>query len=211
MSSIPFWVRPWGLWPLAAQTRSSSMRSSGEIQQESSTFPSRLEVQRLVAKGRSLMSQAMYTSVRSALMVSLALGIATPGWTADCEQLEVQRDQLARRALAAEVVLLHAQRQELCPQLEAPATATGEANKEVAGLPAQLDYGAYIRCREQAEMQLRASRPVLYTNHSGFPFLTPDGARLARQADALLKARQAGCSTPPPAPTQSPQPSRSER
>jgi hypothetical protein len=78
-------------------------------------------------------------------------------------------------------------------------------------LASQLDYGAYIRCREQAEMQLRASRPVLYTNHSGFPFLTPDGARLARQADALLKARQSGCSTPPPAPTQSPQPSRSER
>jgi hypothetical protein len=187
------------------------MRNSGVIQQESNTFPSRLEVQRSVTKGRSLMSQRMYTSIRLALVVPLALGIATPGWSADCKQLEGQRDQLARRAMAAEVALVHAQRQELCPQLEARASTIGEAIKEAAGFPAQLDYGAYIRCREQAETQLRASRPVLYTNHSGFPFLTPDGASLARRADALLKARQAGCSAPPLTTEQLPQPSRSER
>lgn len=187
------------------------MRSSGVIQQESSTLPSRLEVQRLAAMGRSLMAQRMCTSIRLALVVRLALGIATPGWSADCKQLEEQRDQLARRAMTAEVALVHAQRQKLCPQLEARATAIGEATEQPTGLPAQLDYGAYIRCREQAEKQLRAIRPVLYTNHSGFPFLTPDGARLARQADALIKARQAGCSALPPTPEQSPQPPRPVR
>jgi len=34
----------------------------------------------------------------------------------------------------------------------------------------------------------------------------PEGARLARQADALLREQQASCSAPPPAKEQSPQP-----
>ena len=140
--------------------------------------------------------------------IVVALGLSAPTWALDCRQLQEQRDQLARRAMAAEVALVHAQRQKLCPQLEALATADGRGNGLSVGLPEQLDYGAYIRCREQAEMQLTASRAVLYTNSAGFPFLTPDGARLARQADALLKARQASCSALPPATEPSPQPSR---
>jgi hypothetical protein len=112
----------------------------------------------------------------------------------DCRQLHEQRDQLARRAMAAELVLVHAERQRVCPRLEALATADGKTNDSSAEPPEQLDYGAYILCREQAEMQLTATRPVLYRNSAGFPFLTTDGARLARQADALIKARQASCS-----------------
>lgn len=141
-------------------------------------------------------------------MLPLAFGFVVPSWAVDCGQLQDQRDQLARRAMAAEVALVHAQRQTLCPQLEALATADGKTNESNAGLPGQLDYGAYIRCREQAETQLMATHPVLYKNSSGFPFLTPDGARLARQADALIKAQPANCSAPPPAKEQSPQPSR---
>ena len=191
---MPCWVRPWGRYPLAAQTRSSSIRNSGVIQQESNTLPSRLEVQRLVATERSLMSQRMYTCVRMALALPLALGCVDPSWAVDCGQLQEQRDQLARRAMAAEVVLVHAQRQKVCPRLEALATADEKTNESSAESPGQLDYGAYIRCREQAEMQLTATRPVLYRNSAGFPFLTTDGARLARQADALIKALQVSCS-----------------
>ena len=204
---MPCWVRPWGRYPLEAQTRSSSIRNSGVIQQESNTLPSRLEVQRLVATERSLMSQRMYTCVRWALALPLAFGFVDPSWAVDCPQLQVQRDQLARRAMAAEVTLVHAERQRVCPQLEALATADGKTNESSEELSGQLDYGAYIRCREQAEMQLTATRPVLYRNSAGFPFLTPDGARLARQADALIKALQASCSALPPGGGQSPQPS----
>ena len=202
---MPCWVRPWGRYPLAAQTRSSSIRNSGVIQQESNTLPSRLEVQRLVATERSLMSQRMYTCVRWVLALPLAFGFVDPSWSVDCRQLQEQRDQLARRAMAAEVTLVHAQRQRVCPQLEALATTDGKTNESSEELPGQLDYGAYIRCREQAEMQLTAKRPVLYRNSTGFPFLTPDGARLARQADALIKALQSSCSALPPGGGQSPQ------
>ena len=116
-----------------------------------------------------------------------------------------QRCQLARRAMAAEVALVHAQRQRVCPRLEALATADDKTYDSSEELSGQLDYGAYIRCREQAERQLTATHPVLYRNSAGFPFLTPDGARLARQADALIKTRQASCSAPPTAAEQSPQ------
>ena len=174
-------------------------------------MPSRLEVQRLVATERSLMSQRMYTCVRWALALPLAFGCVDPSWAVDCRQLHEQRDQLARRAMAAEVVLVHAQRQKVCPQLEALASADGKTNDSSAESPGQLDYGAYIRCREQAERQLTATHPVLYRNSAGFPFLTPDGARLARQADALIKALQASCSALTPGAGQSPQPSQPGR
>ena len=184
------------------------MRSSGVIQQESNTFPTWLEVQRLFVTWRSQISQRMDASIRWLVMFPLAVGFGAPSWAVDCQQLQEQRDQLARRAMAAEVALVHSERQKLCPQLEALATADGKTTESTAGASAELDYGAYIRCREQAELQLTATRPVLYRNSSGFPFLTPDGARLARQADALINALQASCSAPPSAPEQSPPPSR---
>ena len=144
---------------------------------------------------------------RLALAMLLFISISGPTWAVDCQQLQEQRDQLARRAMAAEVALVHAERQRLCPQLEALATADGKTTESTAGASAELDYGAYIRCRERAEAQLLKSRPVLYRNTRGFPFLTPDGARLAREADSLIRELQTSCSAPPPATEQAPQPS----
>ena len=149
----------------------------------------------------------MYTCVRWLVVLPLAVGFGVPCWAVDCQQLQEQRDQLARRAMAAEVTLVHAERQRLCPQLEALATADGKTTDSTAGASAELDYGAYIRCRERAEAQLLKSRPVLYRNTRGFPFLTPDGARLAREADALIRELQKSCSAPPPATEQAPPPS----
>jgi hypothetical protein len=150
-------------------------------------------------------------ATRLALATLLFISISGPTWAVNCQQLQEQRDQLARRAMAAEVALVHAERQRLCPQLEALATADGKTTESTAGASAELDYGAYIRCRERAEAQLLKSRPVFYRNTRGFPFLTPDGARLAREADALIRELQTSCSAPPPATEQSPQPSRPGR
>jgi hypothetical protein len=186
---MPCCVRPWGRYPL----------------------PSRLELQLFGVTGRSVMAERMYRCVRWVLVLPLAVGWGLPGWAVDCQQLQEQRDQLARRAMAAEVALVHAERQRLCPQLEALATADPKATDASAALPAQLDYGAYIRCRERAEAQLLKSRPVLYRNTSGFPFLTSDGARQAREADSLIRELQTSCSAPSPAKEQAPQPSQPGR
>jgi hypothetical protein len=147
-------------------------------------------------------------SCRLALATLLFVGISGPTWALDCQQLQEQRDQLARRAIAAEVALVHAERQRLCPQLEALATPDSKATDSTAGASAELDYGAYIGCRQHAEAQLLQSRPVLYKNTAGFPLLTVEGARLAREADALIMQLQASCAAAPPATEQSPQPSR---
>ena len=64
------------------------MRNSGVIQQESNTLPSRLEVQRLVVTGRSLGAQRMYTCVRWALVLPLAVGFGASGWAVDCRSLQ---------------------------------------------------------------------------------------------------------------------------
>lgn len=116
--------------------------------------------------------------------VLIALALQPAAWAGDCQALQQQRDQLAARAMQAEVARVHALRQQLCPQQEALATADTSSG---------LDYGAYIRCRQQAEAQLQASQPVLYTNRHGFPLFTPEGARLAREADALAVQQQRDC------------------
>jgi hypothetical protein len=143
------------------------MRSSGVIQQESSTLPSRLEVQRLAAMelDRDLIS--MYTSVRATLLLGLALLPQAAARALDCQALNDQRDQLVRRAMKDEVVVLHELRLKFC--------------------------------RQQAEVQLQNTKPVLYTNPSGFRWFTPQGARLAREADALLREMQQHCAAPSPA------------
>lgn len=120
-----------------------------------------------------------------ALMISLVVG--TPAWGVDCKQLQDQRDQLAQQAMAAEVALVHRQRQQLCPQLETLATG------QIAELTPQLDYGAYIRCRQKAETELHTNRPVLYRNTAGFPYFTSEGARLAQDADGLKRALSENC------------------
>ena len=130
------------------------------------------------------------------LAAALAGGLIGPA-TADeaCRALQEERDQLARQAMKAEITLLHGLRQRLCPEQEALATRAHALAPDQASA-AQIDYEAYIRCRQQAEAQLQRSRPVLYRNQRGFPFHTAEGARLARQADALQGQRDRQCPAP---------------
>jgi hypothetical protein len=126
-------------------------------------------------------------------VLAVALLLQAPAWSApDCRPLREQRDQLAGAAMQAEIALLHGIRQRLCPRQEAIAV---EANALAAGQAAggELDYTAYIRCREQAEAQLQRSRPVLYRNRRGFIFYTQTGADLAREADALQERVEREC------------------
>ncbi len=130
------------------------------------------------------------------LRISAAAGatLALPmnSWAADCRNLQEQRDQLASQAIQAEVRLLHRERQRICPQQESLASAEGSEAS------VNLDFSRYIRCRQEAEAQLRQHHPVLYTNRHGFTHYTSDGARWARQADALLQSlKLQGCLSAP--------------
>ena len=131
--------------------------------------------------------------MRHTLLLVLVLILQPAAKALDCRALTEQRDQRVRRAMQEEVVVLHELRLKLCPHQEASATAEGSASENT------LDYGAYIRCRQQAEVQLQNTKPVLYTNPSGFRWFTPQGARLAREADALLREMQQHCAAPTPA------------
>lgn len=85
-----------------------------------------------------------------------ALLITTAAQAApDCLALRSQRDQLATQAMQAEIALLQELRQRLCP---------GEETRQ------PLNVGAYIHCREAAELQLQRTRPILYRNRKGFTF-----------------------------------------
>ena len=114
-------------------------------------------------------------AVLAAVLIS---SVSVAGWMApaaavDCRVMKEQRDLLAREAFEAEVAVLRRLRLQICPRQE-----TADQS--------ELDYGAYVRCRHQAEAQLERTRPVLYRNSLGFTYYTPAGARLARQADALM-------------------------
>lgn len=124
------------------------------------------------------------------LLLVLPARAATP-----CQALKEQRDQVARDAMQAEIALVHSVRLRLCPQEE---TLAEQANALAAGpsTAPQLNYGAYIRCRQRAEALLQRSRPVLYRNLLGFSFYTPAGAALARQSDALQQRLRNTCSSP---------------
>lgn len=132
-------------------------------------------------------SSQISEAARSGLVLMISLGVGVPAWADACQQLQKQRDQLAQQAMAAEVALVHRQRQQLCPELEELAT------RDSAELTPQLDYGAYIRCRQKAEVELRNTQTVLYRNSAGFPFLTTKGADLAREADTLQQAVSGSC------------------
>ena len=129
-------------------------------------------------------------------LLAAVLLLQAPAWsTPDCRPLREQRDRLAAEAMQAEIALLHGIRQRLCPHQEALAV---EANALAAGQAggAQLDYAAYIRCREQAEAELQQSRPVLYRNRRGFTYYTQTGADLAREADGLEERLERACPSP---------------
>jgi hypothetical protein len=134
--------------------------------------------------------RAVLLAVCSSLLITMAAQAAP-----DCLTLKGQRDQLARRAMTAEITLLHAFRQRLCPSDEERAT---QSNALGSGMTARepFDYEAYIRCREKAEIQLQRGRPVLYRNLRGFTFYTPEGSRLAREADGVQELADRTC-TPP--------------
>ncbi len=144
----------------------------------------------------------MYTCRCSLVFVlagALAAGLAAPVGAAEpCRALKEQHDRLSREAMQAEIALLHALRQRLCPQQEALATEAHAGATDQATGASQLDYAAYISCREQAEAQLLGSRPLLHRNLAGFTFYTAEGARLARQADGLKPELDRQCITPSP-------------
>lgn len=120
-----------------------------------------------------------------------------------CRALQEQRDRLVREAMQAEIALVQTIRRRLCPREEAlaeQANAIGPASGANGGQGAALDFGAYIRCREQAERQLGRTHPVLYTNRQGFVFYSAEGGQRARAADALLSQRNAACPSPPAGP-----------
>ncbi|QBE68690.1 hypothetical protein SynWH8101_1102 [Synechococcus sp. WH 8101] len=124
-----------------------------------------------------------------------AQAIAATKASDHCLRLQEQRDHRARQAWREEVKLVHQRRLQLCPQLESLAyqgtetTAKDQSQSELN----RLDYGAYARCRRQAEVDLKASKPVLYINNQNVPFFTVSGAEAARKADALRKAAQNAC------------------
>lgn len=123
----------------------------------------------------------MYTLLL--MLVAAALpGFAEP----NCAQLLDGQQKLATEAMRAEMPLVLATRRRLCPEVEA------QAEHPEAAASGALDVDAYIRCRTNTEALLKRTRPVLYTNRKGFIFYTAQGARLAREADALA----AECSSP---------------
>jgi hypothetical protein len=121
------------------------------------------------------------------LLLVLPAQAATP-----CQALKDQRDQVARDAMQAEIALVHSVRLRLCAQEETLAEQANALAAEPSTGP-QLNYGAYIRCRQRAEALLQRSRPVLYRNQLGFIFYTPAGAALARQSDALQQRVRTSC------------------
>lgn len=139
----------------------------------------------------------MYTGLR--LIGLLATALLAPALAAtECRALRDRRDELSRAAMQAEIDLVQATRRQLCPRQELLAE---QANAEdgAPGGGTELDFSAYIRCRQQAEAQLRRSRPILYRNQRGFPYYTTEGARLATAADALREPIERSCQAPPQA------------
>jgi hypothetical protein len=119
------------------------------------------------------------------LLVSCgALGCATAWAGPDC----TARLQSAHRA---EVQLVLAERRRLCPEQEQLAEQLQAGSDGLTGV-AQLNFAAYSRCRQQAELALQRRRPVLYRNPFGLPYYTLEGARLAREA-WLVSPAAGGC------------------
>jgi hypothetical protein len=135
-------------------------------------------------------------------LITMLVGASSLQAASDCETLRNQRDQLAAKALQAEMSLVLSIRRRLCPQVEALAEQANANTGSNSTSGEVLDYGAYIRCRQQAEVQLRRTRSVLYRNRQAFSFYTPAGARLARETDELTGQLITVClpSTPQPSP-----------
>lgn len=138
----------------------------------------------------------------SALLPLQAL--AQPLGVSACRGLRERRNQLAAEAMQAEIALVLAMRRRLCPRQEALAEQAnanagaggpgdGPAATPDASGQGDLDYTAYLQCRQQAEARLRRTQVILYTNARGFTFYTRDGARLAREAEDWQQRLRASC------------------
>jgi hypothetical protein len=132
---------------------------------------------------------------RSGLLLLLAV---IAGWSLggqaveeeECLALRVQRDALASTAVEQEVALARTFQERLCPDLAARAAGANA----LEGVYKPIDFGAWRRCRVEAERQLEQSHPVRFRNSRGFTFYTEKGASLARQADQVQRRREArGC------------------
>lgn len=127
------------------------------------------------------------------LLVALVVGWSLGGQAAaeeDCRALRLRRDALASAAMEQEIALARTFRERLCPDLAERA----EGANALEGDDRPLDFGAWSRCRVEAERQLEQSHRVRYRNSQGFTFYTPRGAALARQADGVSRRRETmGC------------------
>jgi hypothetical protein len=124
---------------------------------------------------------------------ALAAGLGT------CLDLRERRDELARRAMAAELVLVRQSREQICPALTRAAEAANADSPGYGnGAAALIDLQALRDCRQAAEQRLERRNRVRYRNRLGFTFYTPSGAALAAEADRVAGelARQ-GCEAPP--------------
>jgi hypothetical protein len=148
-------------------------------------------------------------------LVSRPVGVSPPGWRhgpilllavilgssvralaaeqEECHALRLQRDALASAAMEQEVALARTIQQRLCPDLAARAAGANALD----GIYRPIDFGAWSRCRVDAERRLEQIHSVRYRNAQGFTFYTAEGASLARQADAVRKLRESkGCPGP---------------
>jgi hypothetical protein len=109
-------------------------------------------------------------------------GMALAADSLPCRELRQKQEAMTTSALEWEIDLARSIRARLCPQLAARAVVANARDLQFA----PIDYGAWSRCRLQAERSLAATHPVRYRNRQGFPFYSREGAVLAGQADGLL-------------------------
>jgi hypothetical protein len=130
------------------------------------------------------------------VLVALVVGWGVGAQAADegeCRALRQQRDALATAAMEQELALARLFREHLCPDLAVRA----EGANALDGIYRSIDFGAWSRCRVEAERRLEQSHRLRYRNSQGFTYYTPEGAALARLADELRRRREAkGCSGP---------------
>lgn len=92
--------------------------------------------------------------------------------------------------LGSEVALARTIQQRLCPDLAARAAGANALD----GVYTPIDFGAWSRCRVEAERRLEQNHPVRCRNSQNFTFYTAAGASLARQADDVRRLWSAkGC------------------
>ena len=125
-----------------------------------------------------------------ALLVAVLLAPVRAAEPSACQPLRDQRDAAASQAMEAEIALVHRYRMDRCPALTKQADAANALDQQFT----TIDFNALLACRRSAEIALERHERLLYRNRLSFNFYTPQGASLARQADALSQELMAqGC------------------